>query len=188
MTATTLAELIKTALILTAQSRLRVRSITCDGDSVNCSGLKILGANIFVQDYKDIKNFFVHDIMKNKVRLLLNPCHMLKLGRNAIADYKEFKSNDNEHSIKWEHITELHNLQNKLTFKFKNRLSSQCIYWKQNKMKIKYVAHTLSSSANAVEFLKKEGFEQFKDSDGTIKFIRIIDRLFDFFKFKKSFW
>lgn len=71
-------------------------------------------------------------------------------------------------------------------FKFKNRLSSQCIDWKQNKMKVKYAFHTLSSSvANAIEFLKEETLERFQNSDGTIQFIRIIDRLFDFLN---SFW
>lgn len=178
MTATTLAELIKTALILTAQSGLRIRAITCDGDTVNCSALQMLGAKIFVEDYKDIKNFFPHIAMQYKVRVLLDPCHMIKLARNAIADYGTFTYNGQ--CIKWEYITQLYNLQKKLTFKLKNRLSSQCIYWKQNKMKVKYAAHTLSSSvASAIEFLKEEGLEQFKNSESAIQFIRIIDRLFD---------
>jgi hypothetical protein len=106
ITATTLAELIKTALTLTAQSGLKVRAIICDGDSVNCNALQILGTNIFVEDYRNIKNFFQHDIMKHKVRVLLDPCHMLKLARNALADYGEFKSN--EYLIKWKHITQLY--------------------------------------------------------------------------------
>lgn len=54
MTANTLAELIKTALILTAQSGLKVRAVTCDGDATNCRALHILGANIFVEDIKII--------------------------------------------------------------------------------------------------------------------------------------
>lgn len=124
--------------------------------------------------------------MNYKIRVLLDPCHMIKLARNAIADYKEFKYNENV--IKWEHITQLHNIQNELTFKLKNRLSSQCIRWKQNKMKVKYAAHTLSSSvANAIKFLKEEGFEHFKDSEGTITFIQVIDKLFDFLNSRSPF-
>lgn len=53
---------------------------------------------------------------------------MVKLGRNALADYKEFISD--EGSIKWDYIVKLHNLQKQLNFKLKNRLSSQCINWK----------------------------------------------------------
>jgi len=56
MSATTLAKLIKTALILTAKERLKVSTINCDGSRINCqsSALEMLGANIFVQDYRDI--------------------------------------------------------------------------------------------------------------------------------------
>ena len=45
---------------------------------------------------------------------------------------------------------------------------------------MKLAAQTLSSSvASALEFLKNEGHPDFADADGTIKFIRVIDRLFD---------
>lgn len=102
MSAETLAKLIKTTLTLTAELGLRVRAITCDGDSVNCCALKILGANIFVEDYRNIKNSFPHVKLNYNVKVLLDPCHMLKLARNAIADYKTFIRNDN--FIKWEYI------------------------------------------------------------------------------------
>ena len=81
MSATTLAELIKPALILTAKEGLKVRAITCDGDRVNCSSLEILGANIFVQDYRDIQHFFPHVTMRYMVRVILDPYHILKLAR-----------------------------------------------------------------------------------------------------------
>ncbi|EFN66196.1 THAP domain-containing protein 9, partial [Camponotus floridanus] len=85
MSAMTLAELIKTAFILTTEAGLRIRAVTCDGDS----------------NYKNINNFFPHVTMKYNVRVLLDPCYMLKLARNAIVDYKEFKI-ENEGSIKWQ--------------------------------------------------------------------------------------
>ena len=47
-------------------------------------------------------------------------------------------------------------------------------------MKMKYAAQTFSSSVtDALEFLRTEGHPSFDDSEGTIKFIRVIDRLFD---------
>lgn len=67
-------------------------------------------------------------------------------------------------------------------------MSSQCIYWKQNKIKVRYAANTLSASvANAIEFLKTEGFKEFQDSEATIKFITIIDRFFDFLNTRNPF-
>jgi len=53
---------------------------------------------------------------------------MIILARNALTDYKEFKTD--EGSIKWDYIVKLHALQKRFTFKLKNRLSSQCIHWK----------------------------------------------------------
>ncbi|KYN29364.1 THAP domain-containing protein 9, partial [Trachymyrmex cornetzi] len=61
-----------------------------------------------------------------------------------------------------------------------NVLNAQCVEWWQNKMKVRYAAHTLSASvANAIKFLKKVGLKEFQDCDATVKFIEIIDWLFD---------
>lgn len=181
-----LAKLIKVALILTSEANVKVRAITCDGESTNCGALRELGCNIFVSICDNIKNFFEHLTDKYKVRVILDACHMIKLDRNALADYKEFKSNDG--SIKWQFFVNLHNIQNKLTFKFKNKLNSQCINYWQNKMKVKYAVHTFSASvANAIDFLKTENIQEFKVSEATIKFIRVIDKLFDFMNSRNPF-
>lgn len=108
-----------------------------------------------------------HPVENRNVYITLDACHMIKLGRNALADYGEFQCDDK--TIKWEYIVRLHTLQKQLTFKFKNKLNSQCIYWKQNKMKVKYAANKLSASvANAIDFLRQEGLNDFKDSESTI--------------------
>lgn len=55
-------------------------------------------------------------------------------------------------------------------------------------MKVKYAVNTLSASvANAINFLKDERLDDFKDSESTIKFIKIIDRLFDFLNSRNPF-
>lgn len=186
MQSTTLAELIKTALILTSNVNLKVRAITCDGVSVNISALHSLGCKLLPNNHEDIVNYFDHPSEHYKVYIILDPCHMLKLARNALADYTEFW--DEHKSIKWNYIVNLHKVQNQMTYKLKNKLNSQCIFWQQNKMKVKYAAHTLSASvANAIDFLRKEGLDDFKDSESTTKFIRIIDRLFDFLNTRNPF-
>lgn len=111
---------------------------------------------------------------------------MLKLARNALADLGEIQYNLT--IIKWDYIVQLNKLQNNLTFKLKNKLNSQCILWRQNKMKVKYAANTLSSSvANAIDFLRNEGFDEFKNSESTTQFIKVIDRLFDFLNSRNPF-
>ena len=47
-------------------------------------------------------------------------------------------------------------------------------------MKVKVAAQTLSSSvADALEFLLHFGHPLFSDAEGTIEFIRAIDKMFD---------
>lgn len=186
MSSMILAELIKTALTLTAQAKLRITSVTCDAETVNINALNILGCNIFANNQEEIVNYFMHPTENYKIYIILDACHMLKLARNALADYREFEYN--KKSTKWDYIVRLHTLQKSLTFKLKNKLSSQCVYWQQNKMKVKYAANTFSASvANTINFLKQEGFDDFKDSDETVSFIRVIDRLFDFLNSRNPF-
>jgi len=48
-------------------------------------------------------------------------------------------------------------------------------------MKVKIAAQLLSSStANALQFLLDNNFQQFKNSEATIKYCRVIDQIFDF--------
>lgn len=55
-------------------------------------------------------------------------------------------------------------------------------------MKVKFAVHVLSASvANAIEFLEKEGFEEFNGSSATVKFLRRINRLFDILNSRNPF-
>jgi len=117
-----LAELINTALILTAEVGIRVRSLTCDGENTNCAALKELGCTIFVHKFENLKNEFPHPTLQYNVRVLLDPCHMLKLARNALAEYGRFY--DANSCIYWDHIVTLYKIQRQLTFKLKNKLSA----------------------------------------------------------------
>lgn len=122
---TTLAELINTALKLTAEVNLKIRSVTCDAEKVNISASKILGCNLFSNNHEEIINYFSHPSENYKIYIIISACHMLKLTRNALADLQEIEYNSN--TVKWNYIIQLHKLQNNLTFKLKNKLNSQCI-------------------------------------------------------------
>ena len=62
-----------------------------------------------------------------------------------------------------------------------NKLSLNHIKFEKHKMNVRLAAQTLSSSvADAIEFLDVVMKNpKFQDSNGTVKFIRMIDRLFD---------
>ena len=63
--------------------------------------------------------------------------------------------------------------------KFGNNLSGRHIEYFRNKVNVKIACQTFSSSvADAIEFMMLAG-HSFKNAEGTIEFIRIIDRLFD---------
>lgn len=148
-----LKEFILTALTLTAEAQLHVHAIVCDVEAVNCSTLNQLGCNIFASSFADLKNSFKHPVLNYEVKVFLDACHMLKLARNALADKKRFCTD--EGNIEWKYIIQLHKTQQKLILKFKNKLSSQCVNWKENKMKVRYAAQTFSASvANALLFKK----------------------------------
>jgi len=121
MSSTILAELFNTALIITSNIKLKIRCITCDAESINVSAFKILGCNLIPSNHKDIINLFIHPNDNYKICVILNACHMLKLARNAFANYGEFYYVDK--IMKWDYIVFLYNLQKTLTFKLKNKFS-----------------------------------------------------------------
>lgn len=97
-----------------------------------------------------------------------------------------FKSSDG--LIEWRYIQDLYNLQEELGLRFANRLSRTHIYFFNNKMKVKFAAQVLSSSvADAIDFLRSANVPQFLGSEATVRFIRLIDMLFDFLNSRNPF-
>ena len=87
---------------------------------------------------------------------------------------------ENGELIEWRFIVQLHLEQKREGLKFANKLSVKRIEYHRCKMKVNLAAQTLSSSvADALAFLQSKNHPNFQGSDGTIKFIRIVDRLFD---------
>lgn len=110
----------------------------------------------------------------------------MKLARNTLGNFRTLES-DNGY-IRWEHIYQLHQFQNKLTFKFRNKLSMSHMNWQNNKIKVKFEAQTLSAlTGDALEFLKKNYFPNFSNLDTTIEYCRVIDKIFDFLNSKSCF-
>ena len=74
-------------------------------------------------------------------------------------------------------------------YQFGNSLSTRHIEYKKNKMNVKIVCQTLSASsvADSIEFLMQSGNSDFKNAEGTIEFIRTIDKLFDLLNVRNPF-
>lgn len=111
-------------------------------------------------------------------------CHNIKLARNALATFQQFKYNDDV--ISWSYIKNLNtginyiilikfviyikyfyfiSVQQTIGLNIANKLSNTHIDWKKNIMKVKLAEQTLSSStADALEFFRHINEPTFKDS------------------------
>ena len=152
MTADVQAKLVTMALELAADKGLRVWSVTSDGTSVNISMFRNLGCK-FGTTYSCFKSKFKHPSQEYDVYVILDPCHMLKLARNALSSLSAFTTTDGE-KIKWQFFSNLHARQeNSSGLKLGNKLTSQHIKYTKHKMNVQLAAQTLSSSvADAIDF------------------------------------
>ncbi|KAL4090577.1 hypothetical protein QTP88_025382 [Uroleucon formosanum] len=83
--------------------------------------------------------------------------------------------------------TKVNIFEYEIGFKLGNKISSAHINWKGNSMKVKLAVQLLSSSvADAFAYLSQTSIE-FEKCEATIKFIRIIDEIFDFLNSRNPF-
>ena len=178
-TGTIQAKLVRLALQKAADAGLRVWSITADGTSVNLCTFEQLGC-IFGTKYDSMITKFKHPSRDYYVYVILDACHMLKLARNALGNIQTVYDTDGG-SIQWSFFQQLCLLQDAEGFTLGNNFSAQHLQFEKHKMNVRLAAQTLSSSvADAIEFLYVSmKLPQFKNSQATVNFIRIIDRAFD---------
>ena len=110
-----------------------IHCLTMDGHATNLGMCRMLGAQL--QKADQLQPHFTLPGHLQKVYILLDPCHMIKLVRNMLHSYGTLKSKDGE--IRWKHISDLHNIQEGIGLRLGNKLSSRHIDYQQNKMKVK---------------------------------------------------
>ena len=176
--------LVARALELAIDHGMNVKTVTCDGTSTNMSTMKKFGCKIGKNKelldgtftYKGKTHIFTPDMP-----------HMLKLGRNASSDLKMFVDGNGER-IEWRFFRNLHEKQQREGLKYGNKLSNEHISYHRHKMNVKLAAQTFSSSvADALQFLQDSGDPNFQGAGATIKFVRVIDRLFDLLNWRNPF-
>ena len=122
------------------------------------------------------------------VFVVLDPCHMLKLTRNSLGQFKVLKDSEGNR-IEWRLIEQLVKLQENEGLRVGNRLRSAHINFQKMKMKVILAAQTFSNStADAIEYCNKVlHLPEFRNSEGTVRFIKCIDRLSNFFNSRHRF-
>jgi hypothetical protein len=172
------ANLTKECITKLHEVGVKVVSFTCDGPTSHQAMLKLLGAQLLTGN---LQAYFQHPCdPKAKIYIFLDACHMIKLVRNTMSDWKVLKDKDGK-VIKWQFMEELHKLQESEGLHLANKLRSAHIKWKPQKMKVNLAAQALSSSvADALEYCEgKLKLPQFQGCGPTVKFIRVFDHLFD---------
>jgi len=101
------ASLLEKSLELIHETGVILHSLTFDGNRVNITMCTNLGANFDVG--KTFKAYIFNPITKEKIFCFLDPCHAIKLVRNAFGD--KLILHYNEKKIYWANIVSLQNLQ-----------------------------------------------------------------------------
>ena len=83
----------------------------------------------FGKEVDDIKPNFVYGSFENPIHVIPDPCHMLKLARNALNDIRIFMDKDGN-QIKWSYMNEIQEFERS---KFANKLSKKYIEFQRHK-------------------------------------------------------
>lgn len=183
---TVLSQLIKVALMKLHAVGINICSITMDGISTNVRAFEHLGCKFQGCAVEDILTFFPHPSSGLPVFSIFDPCHMLKLARNVLAEKGLLMSMSGK--INWQYLKSLNDIQERIGLKFANKLSSCHINYKNKKMNVSLAAQTLSSgTADALEYLMLIKNPLFLGAGPSIEYIRVIDRIFDLLNSRNPF-
>lgn len=171
------ANLVRQALISLHEHGMNIIAVTFDGVPANLSMYTILGCDL---NYATFQSYFNHPITHNKVTVFLDACHAVKLLRNLFAELK-ILVDDNNNIIRWDYLPMVNDLQIKEGLRLSNKLRTPHIQYYKQKIKVKLAVQVFSASvADALEICKTDlQLPEFAEAESTIKFIRIINDLFD---------
>lgn len=155
-------------------------TIAFDGLSTNFTTLQSMGASF---DINDLKPFILNPETNQKIFVVLDPPHMLKLIRNCL-DAKKCLKDAEKNDILWLHFV---NLLFKKSELVSHKLTKHHIEFHSNKMNVKLAAQTLSYSvAKSMELLLTKGDAVFQNAIGTINFVKNFNKAFDIFNSKHT--
>jgi len=178
------ASLLEKSLELIHETGVILHSLTFDGNRVNITMCTNLGANFDVGE--TFKPYILNPITKEKIFCFLDPCHAIKLVRNAFGD--KLILHYNEKKIYWANIVSLQNLQETEGLKAATKLTKKHIMYKNNKMNVKLAAQTLSESVStALKFVNQLYSKQFDLPEETAVFCSIFNDAFDLLNVRTKF-
>lgn len=171
------ANLVTECLKIISECDIRIASLTFDGTSTNFAMSTKLGA---VLSYPEAKPWFLHPITNERVHIMLDVCHMVKLIRNTLADWGLLVDGEGR-VINWNYFKDLVHLQKTEGLHAANKLCRRHVYYKREIMKVKLAVQIFSKSvADALNFCDFDlKLPQFKEAAATANFCQIINDVFD---------
>ena len=121
---------------------INVIAVVFDDCPANITTAKHLGCKLKVDE---IQPWFQHPkLPSSKVYVILDVCHMIKLLRNLLGDYKVLHTdnNGNHERIEWQYLEQLCSLQEDLGFSLANKLKRKHVLYKKHKMSVSLAAWT----------------------------------------------
>lgn len=166
-----------------SKTGIQISSITSDGLATNFSTFSLMGANLDLYSPQFQPHF--NNDNGEQISIILDPVHMLKLVRNTLAG-KGIIYDDQDEQIEWRFFEALYEFSKDNDLRT-HKLNKKHIQWGKNKMNTRIAIETFSEScANSMEAMKQMNVAQFENVGATIKFIRIVNSLFDIFNSKSS--
>ncbi|KAM3605598.1 uncharacterized protein V6R79_001603 [Siganus canaliculatus] len=126
------------------QRQIRVVCMTMDGHASNISMCTQLGCDLKATPCEPLKTHFPHPKTCEKVFVMMDACHMLKLTRNMLEAYSPIRSITG--SISWKYIVHLNDVQKKSGLYAANKVNDKHVHFTNQKMKVSLAAQTLSNS------------------------------------------
>lgn len=171
------AELLCQIITEISKRGIKVAEITFDGHSANVAMCKCLGTELEVENGEYVTHF-LNSYNGEKVYIIFDPSHMIKLVRNALGTLGTIY--EGKEQIKWKYLIDLVDVSGRKNFGLTHKVTKRHLEFNDRKMHVRTAVESLSSSAaNSIEFLKNTGLDNFAHASGTIKFLRIFDRLWD---------
>ena len=173
------ADMLRTCIKKLTEAGAYVTSCTFDAVSANFSMANNLGCDLYSNPPK---THFPHPEDSNKhqdIYVILDAAHMLKLVRNTLGLLGILIDPDGN-AIQWEFIEKLLKRQQIEGLHFGNKITELHIQFRKKPMNVKLAAQVFSESvADGLTYFLKKGDEEFVGCEPTIKFIRIINNVFD---------
>lgn len=180
LTADELVYLVKEVITKVSQCGVKISNLVFDGDRKNVAMCELLGANLDVYD-PNFAPFVENPHDKSRIYLMLDPSHMEKLMRNLLGSHSILYDGD-DNKIEWKYFVELEKMSREGNILKTHKLTRKHIEFQRNKMNVRLAVETFSNSTgDTMSILREQGHPQFIDSDATIKFVYLMDKLFDVF-------